>query len=74
MNPGSVDSEEHPIAHSDAVHNSLMTVLDPDRKPYILRLVLGEMDHDDPCPVFDFHIAVKPLRSVVDENLACTGA
>lgn len=31
------------------------------------------MDYEDPCPVYDFHIAVKPLRSVVQENLSCMG-
>ena len=28
---------------------------------------------DDPCPVYDLHIAVKPLRYVVNENLHCMG-
>ena len=32
-----------------------------------------EFDHDDPCPVYDLHIAVKPLRYVVNENLSCFG-
>jgi len=28
---------------------------------------------NDACPVYDFHIAVKPLRYVVHENLQCVG-
>ena len=49
-------------------------MLEPDMKPYLVRLVYsGDMDYEDPCPVYDFHIAVKPLRSVVYENLNCMG-
>jgi hypothetical protein len=53
--------------------NSLLATIDPARKPYHLKIVQSEFDENDPCPVFDFHIAVKPLRSVVQENLVCEG-
>ena len=39
----------------------------------MLKLVHTEFDTSDPCPVYDLHISVKPLRYVASENLACMG-
>ena len=50
-----------------------MTTVEPSRHPYVIRLIHTEYDPSDPCPVYDFHIAVKPLLYVVDENLDCRG-
>ena len=74
LGPGSIDSSEPPIAKSDAVHNSLLTAVTPNEAPYLVELIHSEFDSSDPCPVYDFHIAVKPLRYVPEENLACVGA
>lgn len=41
--------------------------------PYKVKLIHTDYDVDDPCPVYDLHIAVKPMRYVVDENLLCLG-
>ena len=68
-----VDQDGRPLARSDPVHNSLSINVEPSQHPYILKLIHTEFDHDDPCPVYDLHIAVKPLRYVVNENLSCMG-
>ena len=73
LHPGSVDQDDHPISTTDAVHNALLTTLEPQRKPYLLKLVHTEFDTSDSCPVYDLHISVKPLRYVASENLACMG-
>ena len=52
---------------------SLIAHVEPDKHPYILKLIHTEFDRDDPCPVYDLHIAVKPLRYIVNENLMCMG-
>ena len=39
----------------------------------MLKLVHTEIDTSDPCPLYDFHIAVKPLPVVAAENLSCVG-
>ena len=52
---------------------SLIAHIEPNQHPYILKLVHTAFDPDDPCPVYDLHIAVKPLRYVTNENLACMG-
>jgi len=70
LQPG---EDNHPIAKSDSVHNSLVATVDPSKKPYQLRLIQNELDESDPCPVFDFHIAVKPLKNIAEENLLCVG-
>lgn len=47
--------------------------VEPDKQPYIMELVHTVFDHEDPCPVYDFHISVKPIHYVSHENLYCMG-
>lgn len=61
------------MAKTDAVHNSFLVHIDPHQEPYLLKLVHTEIDTSDPCPLYDFHIAVKPLPVVAAENLSCVG-
>ena len=68
-----VEEKGTPIGVTSATHNSMMVTIDPSRKPYIVRIVQSDLDTSDPCPVFDFHISVKPLQYVVWENLMCHG-
>ena len=71
--PGTFDKDGKPLGRTDSVHNSMLVTVDPERKPYQLELAHTEFDPNDPCPVYDFHIAVKPLRYVPVENLHCMG-
>ena len=72
LSPGDVDQDGHPLAESDS-SGSLIAHVEPDKHPYMLKLIHTDFDMDDPCPVYDLHIAVKPLRYIVNENLMCMG-
>ena len=73
MHIGAIDGGESPIESCDPIHNTLLTTLEPNKHPYHVRLIHTEFDPNDPCPVYDFHIAVKPLHHAVEENLICEG-
>lgn len=58
-----------PIGVADDVHPSMVTTIVPGEGPHRIEFVHQEYDLDDPCPVFDFRIAVKPLPIIPYENL-----
>ena len=64
LEPGMIEQDGQPLGHSDAF-GSLIAHVEPNQHPYILKLVHTEFDVDDPCPVYDFHIAVKPMHHTV---------
>ena len=72
LQPGDLNDNKHRVGQTDA-HGTFMSTIEPNEHPYHMKLVHTEFDMEDPCPVYDFHIAVKPLRYVVHENLQCVG-
>lgn len=52
--------DEQPITSSTS-DRQLSTVLKASKKPYNIVIVYHHIDEDDPCPLLDFHVAVKPV-------------
>ena len=67
----SIHSEE-PITQS-TTDRQIQTMLNARRKPYTILIVYQNIEPHDACPLFDFHIAVKPVSQIPHEHLKCLG-
>ena len=56
------DHDNEVLARTDPIGKALLASIEPSRKPYIVEIIYEFIEMSDPCPVYDFHIAVKPLR------------
>jgi len=73
--PGSKleDRNDQPLAQTSKDKKTIAKVLNANKKPYLLEILFPLLDEEDPCALFDFHVAIKPLKQVPSENLACMG-